>query len=190
VVSLQNDSERGWYGEIAERLWYRAEDFAKGAPRLGPRQAKPIVQPELKLGVIGECQPVPKPAMKSKPYESGNGYDHESAGAGAPGGIRAQSRGGEEDSEKRAKGTFAMPRDAVDDVLWHRLWDACGAEEMRACGSAWMRRFSLERETVQTVLSDLDNSREAIVNRAAWLHAAYLKSPAGMREAHLKGRAA
>lgn len=166
-VILVRDSERGWYGEIIERLRYRAEDYAKGAARHGPRTKKPPEQAEMPLGPMGVVKPARVSPPTSKPYESesGNGTVHESACREV---TRAQSRGG--DSEKRAAGDFSATRTEFADPLWVRLWDEAGADEMFGNGAAWVGRFQFCPDTIRTILSDLDRAKkEMVVKKAAAL---------------------
>lgn len=73
------DSERGWYGEIVERLRYNAEDFAKGASRCGPRKARiqQAEQANLPLPPMSVLRPAQTQAEKSKPYDYEYGTDHD-----------------------------------------------------------------------------------------------------------------
>jgi hypothetical protein len=60
AVAVRN-SDRGWYVEVSERLWYRREDAAEGQPKYGPRheRTKPAVQGELPMGPVGVVQSGP-----------------------------------------------------------------------------------------------------------------------------------
>lgn len=102
VISVR-DSERGWYGEIAEHMRYRSEDFAKGAPRYGPRQAAVISQPQLPLGPVEVLPAARMKGPKSKPYGYGNDIDPDSNR-----GNRELSRG--EESGARGEAPRERPK--------------------------------------------------------------------------------
>lgn len=94
--------------------------------------------------------------------------------------TRATCRGS--DSEKRERGVFWVAREAIDDPLWHRLYEACGACEMHDSGRAWQLRFEFCRDTINTLLRDLGEPGR-VRDPAAYLQAAWDRSPAGKRMA-------
>ncbi len=96
--------------------------------------------------------------------------------------IRAKSRG--RDEEKRQQGAFALSRDAYDDDVWRRLFDTLGKDEMQNSGMRWGARLSMERDALNTILSDFEARRgEAIARPAAFLESAWKATPEGRREA-------
>jgi|LakMenEpi03Aug12_release.lakeMendotaPanAssembly.Ray.scaffolds.fasta_scaffold566416_1 hypothetical protein len=153
------DSERGWYGEIVERLRYNAEDFAKGASRCGPRKARieQAEQANLPLPPMSVLRPAQTQAEKSKPYdyEYVNDNDPESARcapakspapmrAPAPMMNRSDAAGGE---SKRVNPKFQRSPDAlVMSPLGKRLGTFLGrmqmAEECVYRGAYWQRILS------------------------------------------------
>lgn len=164
---LVKDSDRGWYGEIVENLRYRAEDYAKGAPRYGPRLEKPADQEHLPLGPMGLVKPAPMPAKKSKPYESeydnGNGNDS----APPPKETRALSSG------KESPERFARGNEDCRDEVWKDLCKAVGLSEMTKNGALWLTRIKLARRAVAMSCADYlalgPDQRAAVTNRGAWM---------------------
>lgn len=151
-VVLVRDSERGWYGEIAEHMRYRAEDFTKGAPRYGPRRAEPAAQPELRLGPMGVLQPAPVPVPKSKPYDYGIGNDNDSR-PGKPAAVnRAQSRG---DGESRfAREVSDLSSDALGARLQRFLGLSQMVEESLQSGAWWQSIIEKQPDVLRNLLDE------------------------------------
>lgn len=98
-------------------------------------------------------------------------------------GVPAKSRE-DADSEKRKRGFFAQPRDAIDDDLWQKLWDRCGKDVMFRCGDKWLKYFKYDRDTIATLISEFDfNERRGgtILKPGAWLQTLWNDSRAGKR---------
>lgn len=163
------DSERGWYGEIVERLRYRAEDFAKGVPRYGPRVEKLTEQAQLPLGPVSVLRPVPTPMVQSKPneYDSGNGNDHESAAALKPSAAK-ESKTRALSSDKDS-GRFARDEGDSNDELWQDLVRTAGMAEMTRNGAMWMQRIRLCRMAVLEAVADVKSLTDPPKNRGAYL---------------------
>jgi len=99
-------------------------------------------------------------------------------------GTRAKSREGDE--EKRKRGAFKVTREAYDDDLWRKLFATLGEPEMHDSGAAWAVRFGMERDTINTILSDFQASGETVESARKWLQAAWNKSPGSQSRAKRK----
>lgn len=166
---LVRDSERGWYGEIPESLRYKAEDFAKGATRVGPREMKPIAQGQLPLGPVGLVSHAAKTPMPSRSYEYDNGNDNESA--------RVRAEVTRSLSRVKDSGRFAASEDDVDDEVWIDLCRVLPARELVSNGAAWRKRIATSRRAIAEGVSEFlalgPEQKAGVSNPAAWLVAKY-----------------
>lgn len=159
------DSERGWYGEIAEHLRYQAEDFAKGVPRYGPRLEKPPEQHQLPLGPVSLLKPVPVTKPKSIPYDydSGNGNDHDSArvlpmkAVPVESGNRALSSG--EGNSRFARSPEVLMKSPLGRRLFTFLGMVQTAEECSRSGAEWERILVEEAEALEQLLDQAERMR-------------------------------
>ncbi len=151
AIAVRN-SERGWYGETAEQLRYRAEDFAKGAPRYGPRLEKPADQPLLPLGPVSVIRSVPVTPARSKPYDSdyGNGDVNDSTRAAVASDGESRNRAlSSGDGPER----FARDPDVLQSTKLGKRWGrflgmSQVIEEARRSGAEWARIMNEEGEAL------------------------------------------
>jgi len=186
---VMRDSDRGWYVEIAESLWYRREDYAEKQPKYGPRLEHTPTQATLPLGPVNKvpedlpCKYNPIQALR---VESGSGNANESRPR-EDSAIRKP--GGGKDSAKRSAGRFsAGEHSKADDPVWV---DFCGwmADGALTCEELWMngaRYLALLRDRRREFVDALAEGQLAgrtvkITNKGAWFLAVMGRN--GAREA-------
>lgn len=169
------NSDRGWFGKIHERLWYRASDFQKGQPRYGPLiAAAPISQGQLPLGPIGRVPPARKKSEKtnkSKRYVYDNDNDNDSPAPSAaalprrgPVGTRALSSG--EDSAGPAAKTSAHSR---EDEALDRLTPIVGMAEMVRNRGLWITYYREDSVALAEATGEAELKRRAgVTPRKTW----------------------
>lgn len=200
------DSDRGWYVEIAEHLWYRREDFREGQPKWGPRKPVPPAQPTLPgMGPVGiveggaavEPPGVPHGAMptwaQSKTNPKSKSKPNLPRGRGEDSGTRALRAGGDSgdseksDAAKRERGDFARDESAFPhDAAWGDVVRELGEAEMWACGAMWADRWTLAHAALGAAHRDwrtLDPAQRAEGSFAKYLTAAWKRVLSGERGA-------
>lgn len=180
-----HDSDRGWYVEIAERLWYRREDYQEGQPKYGPRKPKPAEQQTLPLGPVNVVE---RPFVPSAPVptqaQSNPQSNPKAKAIPIPRGKESWNRaqGADWDSEEaRRQGKFASgPHAFPTDDCWSDVCRELGAEEMHDHGVMWALRWSVCAQTLGEAFRDwraqTPSERDAGGgNFAAYLNACFSK---------------
>ena len=173
---VMRDSDRGWYVEIAESLWYRREDYAERQPKYGPRLEQTPTQATLPLGPVNkvpdvlQCSHIPTQALR---VEFGSGNANESRGREE---SAIRKPGGGKDSAKAQAGKFAAGEHSKgDDPVWVDFCTWMGDGQM-VCEELWnngARYLALlrerRREFVEAMAeASLAERTEKIRNRGAW----------------------
>jgi hypothetical protein len=185
-----HDSDRGWYVEIADRLWYRREDYQEGQPKYGPR--KPKVPEQQNLPMPGMINLVERPNVPSRkvPIQTQSESNPKSETipnqrakpARKDSGTRARCAGGDSadsDEAKRDRGDFARSEEAFPtDEAWADVVRELGEREMWDCGSLWADRWTLASAQMAAAYRDwrtLPPTERASGSFAKYLTAAFMR---------------
>lgn len=184
-----HDSDRGWYVEIADRLWYRREDYQEGQPKYGPRKEKVPQQQALPLGPLNAVERpivpsrhVPTQTQSETNPKSETIPNQRAKPARRDSGTRARCAGGdsaESEETKRARGDFASGAEHFPkDEAWADVVRELGEREMWDNGAMWAGRWTLAGAQIAAAYRDwrtLDPAQRASGNCGAYLTAAFMR---------------